>query len=123
MRILIGVYHLHQDLLYVFVGCFHRTIHLRAVGNQIPVSNLELLAKLLDYFPIQILFVIYNVLSWHAVVANDVLFQELGHHSLSDAFIGGGLHPFGEVINGHQDILIPIQGFQNHKSDDIHSPS
>ena len=37
--------------------------------------DLELLAKLLDHFPIQILFVICNELSWYTVTVNDVLFQ------------------------------------------------
>ena len=64
------------------------------------VFNLELLGKLLDHFPFQILSVIYNELSWHIVVANDVLFQESGHYSLGDAFVGSGLHPLGEVVDG-----------------------
>ena len=80
----IGVCHLHEDLLYVFVGYFHYAIHLGAVGNRILVFDLELLAKPLDHFPIQILFVICNKLSWHNVAANDVLFQESGHHNLGD---------------------------------------
>ena len=95
MPILIGVCHLHQDLLYAFVGYFHYAIHLGAVGNQILVYNLELLAKLLNHFAIQIISVICSELSWHTVAANVVLFQELGHHSLGDAFVGGGLHPLG----------------------------
>ena len=71
--------------------------------------NLELLAKLLNHFPIQIFFsVICNELSWHVVAANEFLFQELGHHSLGDTFVGGGLHSLGEVIDGHEDILMPI---------------
>ena len=84
MPILLGVCHLHQDLLYVFAGYFHHAIHLGAVGKQILVYNLELLAKLLNHFPIQIISVIYNELSWYAVAANVVLFQELSHHSLGD---------------------------------------
>ena len=92
MPILIGVCHLQQDLLYVLVGYFHHAIYLRMVGNQILVFDLKLLAKLLDHFPIQILSVICNELSWYAVVANDVLFQESGHHNLGDAFVGSGFH-------------------------------
>ena len=72
-----------------FFCCFHCTIHLGAVGNRIPVFDLELLAKLLNHFLIQILSVICNDLSWYAVEANDVLFQESGHQSLGDIFVGG----------------------------------
>ena len=52
MPILIGACHLHQDLLYVFVGGLHRAIHLSTVRNQILVFDLKLLAKLLNHFPI-----------------------------------------------------------------------
>ena len=57
MPILVCVYHLHQDFLYVLVSGFHCTIHLRAIGlrvigDQIFVLDFELLAKLLDHFPI-----------------------------------------------------------------------
>ena len=52
MPIFVCVCHLHQDFLYVLVSSFHYTIHLRAIGNQIFVLNLELLAELLDHFPI-----------------------------------------------------------------------
>ena len=123
MPILIGVCHLHQDLLYVLVVYFHCTIHLRMVGNRILVFDLELLAKLLDHFSIQVFSIINNELSWYVVMANDVLFQESAHHSLGDAFVGDGFHPLGKVINGHQNILMPIGGFQNQGSDDIHSLS
>ena len=51
MPISIGVCHLHQDLLYVLVGGFYCTIHLRTVGNQILVFDLELIAKYLGHFP------------------------------------------------------------------------
>ena len=108
MSILIGVCHLHQNLLYDFVGYFHRAIHLGAVGNQILVFDFELLAKLLDHFPIQILSVIYNQFSWYAVLANDVLFQESSQHNLGDAFVRSGFHTVGKVIDGHQDILMSI---------------
>ena len=37
---------------YVLVGSFHYVIHLRSVRNQIPVFDIELLAKLLDHLPI-----------------------------------------------------------------------
>ena len=50
--ILVCVCHLYQDFLYVFVSGFHYTIHLRAIGNRIFVLDLELLAELLDHFPI-----------------------------------------------------------------------
>ena len=63
MPILIGVCHLHQDLLYVFIDYFHRAIHQRVVGNQISVFDLELLAKLLNHFPILILSIICNEFS------------------------------------------------------------
>ena len=101
MSILISVCHLHQDLLYLFVSCFHYTIHLGVIGNRILVFNLELLAKLLVHFPIQILSIICNELSWCIVMANDVLFQELGHHSLGNAFVGGSFHPLDEVVDGY----------------------
>ena len=52
MPIFVCVCHLHQDFLYVLVSSFHYTIHLRLIGNQIFVLNLELLAELLDHFPI-----------------------------------------------------------------------
>ena len=84
--------------------------------------DLKLLANLLDHFPIQILPIVCNEFSWYAIVANDVLFRESGHHSLGDAFVGSSFHPFGEVIDGHQDILRPIRGFRNYGSDDVHSP-
>ena len=71
------------------------------VRNQISVFNLELLAKLLDYLPIQIFSVVYNELCWFDVVENDVLFQESGHHNLGDIFVGRGFYPIGEVIDGH----------------------
>jgi len=74
---------------------------------------------LLNHLPIQILSVIYNELSWYTVAANDVLFQESGHHILGDAFVGSRFHLLGEVIDGHQDILMPIGGFRNHRFDDI----
>ena len=121
MPILIGVCHLHQDILYVLVGSFYCAIHLRTVGNQTLVFDLELLAKLLDHFPIQIFPIINNDHSWYSVAANDVLFQESGHRSLGDTFVGSGFHPPSKVIDSHQDILMPIGGFQNHGSDDIHS--
>ena len=108
VSILIGVCHLHQDLLYVFVGYFHRAIHLGEVGNRILVFDFELFAKLLDHFPIQIISVIYNQFSWYTVAANDVLFQESSHHGLGDAFVGSGFHTIGKVIDGHQDILMSI---------------
>ena len=91
--------------------------------DKIPVFDLELLAKLLDHFSIQVFSIISNELSWYVVMANDVLFQESTHHSLGDAFVGDGFRPLGKVIDGHQNILMPIGGFQNHGSDDIHSPS
>ena len=119
--ILIGVCHLYQDLLFVLVGNFYCAIHLRKIRNRILVFDLELLAKLLDHFPIQIFSVIYNELSWYAIEVNNFLFQESGHHNLGDAFVGSGFHPLGEVIDGHQDILMPIGGFRNHESNDIHS--
>ena len=83
--------------------------------------DLELLAKLLDHFPIQTLSIICNELYWYAIATNDVLFQESSHHSLGDTFVGSDFHPFGEVIDGHQDILMSIGGFWNHRSNDIHS--
>ena len=52
MPVLVCVYHFYQDFLYVLVSGFHCIIHLRAIGNQIFVLNLELLAKFLDHFPI-----------------------------------------------------------------------
>ena len=52
LPIFIFVCHLHQDFLYVLVSGFHCTSHLRAIRNQIFVLNLELLAKLLDHFPV-----------------------------------------------------------------------
>ena len=119
--ILVGVYPLHQDLLYVLVGSFYCAVQLRIVRNKIPVFDLELLAKLLDHFSIQVFSIINNELSWYVIVANDVLFQELAHHNLGNAFVGDGFHPLSEVIDGHQNILMPIGGFRNHGSDDIHS--
>ena len=74
--------------------------------------DFELLAKLLDHFPIQIISVIYNQFSWYTVAANDVLFQESSHHGLGDAFVGSGFHTVGKVIDGHQDILMSIWGFK-----------
>ena len=121
MPILIGVCHLYQDLLFVLVGNFHRAIHLRTIRNLILVFDLELLVKLLDHFPIQFFSVICNELSLYAIAANNFLFQESGHHNLGDAFVGSGFHPLGKVIDGHQDILMPIRGFLNHGSNDIHS--
>ena len=121
MPILIG-FCLHQNFLYVLVGSFYYTIHLTTVRNRILVFGLELLAKLLNYFPIQIISIICNELCWHAIATNDVLFQESAHHSLGDTFVGNGFYPFGEVIDGHKNILMPIRGFWNHGSDDIHSP-
>ena len=41
-----------QDLLYVLVGGFYYAVHLRMIGNQISMFDLELLAKLLDHFSI-----------------------------------------------------------------------
>ena len=73
--------------------------------------DFELLAKLLDHFPIQIISIIYNKFSWYAVAANDVLFQESSHHGLGDAFVGSGFHTVGKVIDGHQDTLMSIWGF------------
>ena len=70
--------------------------------------DLELLAKLLDHLSIQILSIICNELCWYVVVPNVILFQESGHHSLGDAFVGNGFHPFGEVIDSQQDIIMPI---------------
>ena len=52
VTIFIGVCHLYEDLLYVLIGCFHHAIHLGAAANQILVFDLELLAKLLNHFPI-----------------------------------------------------------------------
>ena len=52
LPILVCVCYLHQDFPYVLVSTFHYTIHLRAIGNHIHVLDLELLAKLLDHFPI-----------------------------------------------------------------------
>ena len=101
MPILVCVYHLHQDFLYVLVSGFHYTIHLRAIGNQISVLDLELLAELLDHFPIQVRPIIYNELSRHAITANNVMFQEPGCHYLSDAFVQSGFHPLCKIINDH----------------------
>ena len=51
--------------------------------------------------------------SFHYVVAtNDVFFQESSHHDLGDAFVGSGFHTVGKVIDGHQDILMSIWGFE-----------
>ena len=50
--ILVCVCHLYQDFLYVLVSGFHCTIYLRAIWNRISVLDLELLAELLDHFPI-----------------------------------------------------------------------
>ena len=55
-------------------------------------------------------------------MTNDVLFQESSHHSLGVTFVGNGFHLLVEVIDGHQDIFMPIGGFQNHGANDIHSP-
>ena len=52
MPIRVCVCHLHQDFLYVLISSIHYTIHLRAIGNQISVLDLELLVELLDHFSI-----------------------------------------------------------------------
>ena len=101
MPILVYVCHLHKDFLYVLIGGFHCTIHLRAIRNQISVLDLELLAELLDHFPVYVCPIICNELSWHTVVANNVVFQEPGYRCLSDAFVRSGFHPLCEIINGH----------------------
>ena len=87
MPILVYVCHLHKDFLYVLIGGFHCTIHLRAIRNQISVLNLELLAELLDHFPVYVCPIIYNKLSWHTVAENNVMFKELGYLCLSDALV------------------------------------
>ena len=52
MLLLVYVYHLHQDFLYVLISGYHYPIDLKAMGNQISVYDLELLAELPDHFPI-----------------------------------------------------------------------
>ena len=68
----------------------------------------------------------FHYLKWALLVHRNgkwCSISKSGHHSLGDTFVGSHFHPFGEVIDGHQDILMPIRGFWNHEFDDVHSPS
>ena len=56
-------------------------------------------------------------------MASDVLFQDLGHLCLGDAFVESSFHPLSKVVDDHLDILVSMRGFQNHRPDDIHTPS
>ena len=84
MPVFIGYYYILHNLLYVFIGSFYFTIHLRSVRGRIVMLDFELRAESSDHNIVEVSSVVSDNPFGDAIPAYEVMLDKLGYNILSD---------------------------------------
>ena len=73
----------------------------------------------MSYFSFKLCSTVRNDLVRHPVPTDDVVLDEPCNILCSQLYIGHGLHPLGEVLNGDEDITVTGGRIRDYFSDDV----
>lgn len=65
--------------------------------------NLEIFTQFFHHLVVEVRLVVCDDLIWDFIPIDDFLLQEASHHFLCDICIRDCIHPFSEVVDGHED--------------------
>ena len=84
MLVFVGYYHLLHNILDIFIGSFHFTIHLRPVWRRIVMLDFELYAEFHNHSIVEIGFVAGDDPFGDTITADEVMLDKSGYNILSD---------------------------------------
>ena len=122
MPILICDNHLLDNLLNVLIRKFNNPIHLWSVGRRIMMCNLGVFAKNFHPIVIQVWSIGSNDLTWHTIMAYDLILDKPYNNLLGYICIRCRFNPFCEVVNCHQNETMSIRSFGLNHANHINSP-
>ena len=114
--------HFLYDLFNVLIHGFDNTIHLRPIRGRIVILDLELFAQGGDHSIVQIHTIVYDDPLRDTIMADEILFNELGYNIFGHGSERGCLNPLREVIDRHQDEAMPIGCCRSDFTDHIDAP-
>ena len=84
MPVLVGYNHLLYNLINVFVGGFHRAIHLWSIRRRVVVLDLELLAEFSDHSVVEVGTIVCDDSLGDAIPIDEVMLNESSYHILGN---------------------------------------
>ena len=120
--IAMGIGHLPDDPLDVFVSCLYCPVHLRSVYGRVEMIDLELITEFLCQGTVKVFAIIGYQCVWHTVAAYEIMADEASDDPFGYMRETCSFDPFGEVIDGDQYEPITIRSMRMYGVDDVDAP-
>ena len=93
-----------------FIGGFCKSVRLWVVRGALLVHNRVVVCELTYYVIDEVSTLVTNELDWASITAPKMLVHEFSRGCRRVVSEGFSLDPFGAVVRGHDNILIPCTG-------------
>ena len=118
-----GIGHLPDDPLDIFVCCLYCPIHLWLVDGRVEMVNFELITEFLCQGTVKVLSIIGYQRVQHTIVADKIMADEASDNHFGYMHGTRSFNPFDKIVDGDQYEPMTIRSMMMYGADDVDAPS